>query len=70
MAGSGIRVTVEDLATGEQEQQEIPADDYMIICAGSCHVAGATEHANGTQQLTIKGRHGTGMSVTVRKGQS
>ncbi len=51
----GIRVTVEDLATGESESQEIH-DDYVIVCAGSCHVAHVNAFGNGTHVLTVKGR--------------
>jgi hypothetical protein len=50
-----IRVTVEDLKTGESEAQEI-SNDYVIVCAGTCHVAHITSHGNGTHVLTIKGR--------------
>lgn len=51
-----IRVTVEDLATGETESQEI-RDDYIIVCAGTCHVDGIqTYPTKGTHVLTVKGR--------------
>lgn len=55
-----IRVTVEDLATGESETQEI-YNDYVIVCAGTCHVAHVNDYpTKGTQVLTIKGRLGLG----------
>lgn len=51
-----IRVTVEDLETGDSESQEIE-NDYIIVCAGSCHVAHIQSYpTKGTQILTIKGR--------------
>jgi hypothetical protein len=50
-----IRVTVEDLATGETETVEI-MDDYVILAAGSCHVDHVQAYANGTHILTVKGR--------------
>lgn len=60
--GTGIRVTVTDLATGEQESQEI-RDDYVVVCAGSCHVAHTQVFpSSGTHQLTIKGRGGAAAS--------
>ncbi len=60
MAEPGIRVTVEDLATGETESQEI-RDDYVIVCAGSCYVAHVNDYPmKGTQVLTVKGRLGLG----------
>ena len=51
----GIKITVEDLETGDTESVVI-WDTYFIVCAGSCYVA----HQNvfptsGTHQLTIKG---------------
>jgi hypothetical protein len=57
---AGIRVTVEDLETGERASQEI-ANDYVIVCAGSCHVAHVQDYpGKGTQVLTVKGRNGLG----------
>jgi hypothetical protein len=51
-----IRVTVEDIETGESESAVIE-DDYIIVCAGSCYVAHASDYpTKGTQVLTIKGR--------------
>lgn len=60
MPDPGIRVTVEDLATGESESQEI-RDDYVIVCAGTCHVAHVNDYpTKGTHVLTVKGRGGLG----------
>lgn len=57
-ADPGIRVTVEDLATGETESQQVQ-NDYIIVCAGSCHVAHTQVYPKkGTHVLTIKGRGG------------
>lgn len=50
-----IRVTTTDLDTGESESAEV-WDDYVIVCAGSAYVDSIQAHANGTVQLTIKGR--------------
>lgn len=50
-----IRVTVVDLKTGESETAEI-ADDYILICAGSCQLTYTQTSANGTHVLTVKGR--------------
>lgn len=52
---SGISVTIKDLGTGDTESAEI-TDDYIIVTAGTCHVAHIQSHANGTHVLTIKGR--------------
>ena len=54
-AQQGIRVTAEDLDTGESESRVI-WDDYNLVCAGSCYLANVQAHANGTHVLTIKGR--------------
>lgn len=56
----GIRVTVEDLETGEAQSQEID-DDYVLVTAGSCYVAYTnTFPARGTYIITIKGRKDPG----------
>lgn len=50
----GIRVTVEDLETGETETKEF-VDDYLLICAGSRYLAHANHYpGNGTAVLTVK----------------
>ena len=52
-APKGIRITVEDLETGETATREI-WNDYFILCAGNHYVDGVTKYGNGTTQLTIK----------------
>lgn len=52
-----IRVTIEDLATGETETVEVK-DDYLIVAAGTCNVEHVQSYANGTHILTVKGRRG------------
>ena len=55
-----IRVTVEDLATGETDSAEV-TDDYIVICEGSCYVAHTNTYPQkGTHVLTIKGRRDSG----------
>lgn len=51
----GIRVTVEDLVTGDTEVVEFD-NDYLLLCAGSCYADSFQTYANGTHQVTIKGR--------------
>ncbi len=51
-----IRVTVEDLETGETESREI-MNDYIIVTAGECYVSSTQSWKNGTHQLIIKGRN-------------
>lgn len=52
--GKGIRVTVEDLETGETESAEI-MDDYVIVTHGNRYVSGTVEYpAAGTSVVTIK----------------
>lgn len=50
-----IKVTVTDLDTGDSESAVV-TDDYILTCAGSCHLAHVATYANGTHVLTIKGR--------------
>lgn len=54
-AEKGIRVTVEDLATGQSEIQEVAWGDYLLICVGPCRRTGTTAYASGTHVVTIKG---------------
>lgn len=50
-----IRVTVEDLATGETETQQI-SNDVLVIVEGTAQVAGIQNYpATGTQVWTITG---------------
>ena len=49
----GIRVTVEDLESGETTTREI-LNDYILVTAGDHYLDGFTKHANGTVQLVIK----------------
>lgn len=48
-----IRVTVEDLETGDTDSMEI-MDNYIVVCAGDRYIASEQRHANGTVVLTIK----------------
>lgn len=57
-AGSGIFVTVRDSVNGHEETTEIPADDYVLLCAGRCYRYSVDAHANGTHVITVKGRRG------------
>ena len=50
-----IRVTVEDLESGDKETVEI-SDDYVLICAGSAYQDGVQAYpTKGTHVITIKG---------------
>jgi hypothetical protein len=52
-----IRVTVEDLETGDKDVAEVGEGDYIIIAHHPCHVAHTNVFSNGrTHQVTIKGR--------------
>jgi hypothetical protein len=61
---SAIRVTTEDLETGQKETAEI-TDDYVLVTAGSCYLAHTNAYARtGTHILTIK--HATGVADGAR----
>lgn len=51
-----LRVVVEDIETGETDETLVANGDYVIICAQPCYLDGLTAHANGTHQLTVRGR--------------
>lgn len=58
MAERGLRVTVEDLETGEVETAEVPVDDYLILTTGRCELAHVQAYGNGTHVLTVKNQRG------------
>jgi hypothetical protein len=52
-----LRVTVEDLETGDKQTRELPKGEYFILTAAPCYVAHTNSYpAKGTHILTIKGR--------------
>lgn len=56
----GVKVTCEDLETGESDSVTI-WDDVLVVTAGSAYIAGVQDYpAKGTQVYTIKGRGGRG----------
>lgn len=50
-----IEVTVRDTETGDSETQTID-NDYVLVTAGTCHVAHTQASIGGTHVLAIKGR--------------
>jgi len=50
-----IRVTVEDLATGEIGTREFE-NDYMLITEGDHYLDGIQAYTNGTHVITVKRR--------------
>lgn len=53
MDGKGIKVTVEDLETGEKEEATI-WNDYILVTAGNRFQDSVVTHSNGTHVITIK----------------
>jgi hypothetical protein len=51
-----LRVTVEDLETGEKATRDVPSGDYMLLVTAPAYVAHTNVFANGTHVVTIKGR--------------
>lgn len=52
-----LRITVEDLETGEKETRDIPAGEYVVLTTEPCHVDGTQFYPRtGTAVVTIKGR--------------
>lgn len=53
----GLKITVEDLETGDVESLEIPVGEYFILTTEPCHVSHTQVFGGGkTVQLTIKDR--------------
>ena len=53
---AAIKVTVTNPETGDVLGEATVQDDYLLLVAGTCHLAGTQAHANGTHVLTVKGR--------------
>jgi hypothetical protein len=49
-----IKVTAEDLGTGDSDSVVI-TDDYVLTCAGSAYLHHVQAYANGTHVITVKG---------------
>jgi hypothetical protein len=52
-AGSGTRVTAQDIGTGDAESRVIK-DDYSLVTDGDCYVHGVVAYRNGTHVITVK----------------
>lgn len=50
-----IRVSVEDLETGDKDTADVPMNDYFLIATGTCTYSVQT-YKNGTHVITVKGR--------------
>ena len=55
-AQSVIRITLEDLKTGEKQTRELPSGDYFLLTTEPAWVNGILAYRNGTHVVTIKGR--------------
>jgi hypothetical protein len=52
-----LRVTVEDLVTGDKDEAILPAGEYLVITTEPCHTAHTQAFpGKGTHVVTIKGR--------------
>lgn len=52
-----LRITVEDLETGDQETREMPKGEYFILTTSPCYVAHTNSFpTKGTHVITVKGR--------------
>ncbi len=49
-----VKVTVTDPASGEVLGEAVVDNDYLLIVAGRCFLAGTQAHLNGTHVLTVK----------------
>lgn len=54
-AESVLRITVEDLATGEKQSRDLPSGDYFMLTTEPAYVDGIQTFKNGTTVITIKG---------------
>lgn len=65
MTGTGFRVTVEDLKTGEKSAMVVSEGDYMLIPFTPCYLHYTQRQANGTVQITLKDHRPTGKPKVV-----
>lgn len=65
MAEHTIRVTLEDLLTGQTHEQLLEPGNYSLVCAWPCRLDSAQHHANGTSVITIKGRRADLIATSV-----
>ncbi|WP_432050290.1 hypothetical protein [Verrucosispora sp. NA02020] len=56
MAAPIIRVTAEDIDSGEGSVAELESGGFVVICAEPMYVAHEQRHQNGTVVLTLKRR--------------
>lgn len=49
-----LRVTVEDVETGQQGEATVPDDSYLLITSGSAYLSGTQAYQH-THVLTVKG---------------
>lgn len=56
MTQPAIRITAEDIETGERGVREIAEGDYCLIPVEPLYLDGIQRHANGTIVLTLKRR--------------
>lgn len=52
-----VRVTVEDIETGDTDSAVVGDGDYLVVCTQPAHYT-VQAHANGTHVITVKGRKG------------
>lgn len=55
-SGPVLRVTVEDLETGEKQTRDLPSGDYFMLTTAPAYVDGIQSFKNGTHVVTVKGR--------------
>ncbi len=52
-----LRVTVEDLETGDKSEADVKEGDYIIVAADPCRVDGVQVYRGGqTHVITVKDR--------------
>ncbi|NUR80773.1 MAG: hypothetical protein HOQ21_10055 [Dermatophilaceae bacterium] len=55
---AGLRVTVEDLETGEKETKDIAPGDFILVACEPCYLGSVQRYPkSGTTQLTVKDHH-------------
>ena len=62
------RITIEDLASGTSETQELRAGGYLLLVTAPCHLVGMTSYRDGrTVMLRLEGREPTEAAEPTRE---
>jgi len=51
-----VRISIEDLETGETQTHDLPSGDYFLLTTTPAYVDSLQTYQTGTHVITVKGR--------------